>query len=163
MPWFSTFLESYNGVSIYGIHPTQHQVHLDASLTRLGDDLVCALTNPRGFQAYDMFNVFGALKLGGQIWANQRVHIHCDNIAVVKALTFGKAWDSILAISDRNVWMFTALFNISLVVTHIPDAGNAVADLLTRWQGTASCLNKLHEYISCPIRMQLCIDHILLN
>ena len=60
-----------------------------------------------------------ALKLWGHIWANHKVHICCDNLAVLKVLYSGKARDSILATNARNVWMLTALYNISLVVTHI--------------------------------------------
>ena len=40
-----------------------------------------------------MINVIVALKL---IWANHRVHVRCDNLAVVDVLTSGKAGDSIL-------------------------------------------------------------------
>ena len=123
--WFHTFLKSYNGVTIYYICTTWHQVHLNASLTGLGgiyNDLVYALSIPRGFQEYDIVHL-----------EMINVHIRCGNLAVVKVLISGSARDSILATSARNVRMLTALFNISLVVTHIQGLDNVIADLLSRW------------------------------
>ena len=101
------------------------------------NDLVYAQSIPYDFQGNDivhleMINVVVALKIWGRMWDNQRVYIRCDNLAVMEVLNSGRARDKILATSARNVWMLTALSNISLVVTHIQGVNNVVADLLSR-------------------------------
>ena len=132
------------------------------------NDLVYALHIPCGYKEYDivhleMINVIVALKLWGHVWANHKVHICCDNLAVVDVLNSGRARDSVLATSARNVWMLTAFHNIYLVVTHIQGVQNVIADLLSRWQGTAASFHKLHQYIPCPMWTPVHIDHMLLN
>ena len=62
-----------------------------------------------------------------------------------------------------NIWLLTAIFNIQLTVTHIPGAQNEVADLLSRWQGTDTQINKLSSYIHNYQWMPVHLDHTNLN
>ena len=39
LQWFNTFLQIYNGVTMYHVTPLFEDIHLDASLTGLGDNL----------------------------------------------------------------------------------------------------------------------------
>ena len=69
--WFSKFLQSYNGVSIYDHPPANHTVELDACLTGLGgrwDNFVYFLAIERGFNNMtivhlEMVNIVLALKV----------------------------------------------------------------------------------------------------
>ena len=60
-----------------------------------------------------------ALKLWDYSWANKSIQIMCDNIAVVEALTIGRAKDQILATCARNIWLLPAIYNDNVVITHI--------------------------------------------
>ena len=84
-------------------------------------------------------------------------------MAVVEVLRSGRARDPILATCARNIWLLTAIFNIQLTVTHIPGAQNEVADLLSRWQGTDTQINKLSSYIHNYQWMPVHLDHTNLN
>ena len=50
------------------------------------------------------------------------------------------------------------MFNIELVVNHIPGSCNVVADLLSRWQGTISDFNKLRSIIPEIVWIPVHID-----
>ena len=47
------------------------------------------------------------------------IEIKCDNLAVVEVLRSGKARDQLLASIARNVWLITAMYNVTLIVKHI--------------------------------------------
>ena len=81
-----------------------------------------------------MLNIVVALKIWATQWSNKKLHIKCDNMAVVEVLTSGKTKDSILATCVRNVWLLSAMFNISIHIEHIPGTQNVIADLLSRYQ-----------------------------
>ena len=109
--WFHLFLSQYNGVTYY--HQTQchSQMHLDASLTGLGavfQNMVYSLPLPRGYMGYsivhlEILNIVVACKVWANHWANKKIHIWCDNQAVVEVLTTGKCRDNTLAVCARNI------------------------------------------------------------
>ena len=169
--WFKTFLASYNGVTFYDIRPLNDHIYLDACLTGLGaafNDMVYFIPIPRGYMQYniahlEMLNVVVALKVWGQCWANKRIKIHCDNKAVVDILAYGRARDHTMATCARNIWLLTAMYNITLLVVHIEGRSNTVADLLSRWSYTDENVQDLHKFITHPIWMNTHIDLTLLN
>ena len=123
---------------------------------------------PLAFKNYtivhlEILNIVVALKIWGDIWKNRVINIKCDNMAVVEVLKSGKARDPILATCARNIWLLTAIFNIQLTVTHIPGVQNAVADLLSRWQGTDYQVNTLSSLIPTHEWMPVHLDHTNLN
>ena len=71
--WFQTFLNSYNGITIYDIKPLKIRIYFDACLQGLGgyyDNFVYAIPIPKGFKGYnivhlEMLNVFVAIKVWG--------------------------------------------------------------------------------------------------
>ena len=78
--WFNTFLQSYNGVSMYDIRP----------LNTCGcyKNFVYSIPLPRGFSGYNvvqlkMLNVVVALNVWAAMWANKCIQIYCDNHAGV--------------------------------------------------------------------------------
>ena len=111
-----------------------------------------------------MLNVVVALKVWGQCRANKHIPIYyCDNKDVVNILTNGRARDAMLVSCAYNVWLLTAIYNISLTVTNIDGCRNSVAGLLSRWKYTQEDLDKLHPFISSPVWTNTHIDLTLLN
>ena len=169
--WFLTFLNSYNGVTIYDIRPISGQIYLDACLTGLGGsfkNMVYTIPLPVGFENYsivhlEMVNIVAALKIWGPMWRDTRIQIYCDNLAVVQVLNSGGSRDSILSTCARNVWLLSALYNISIQFSHIAGAQNTVADLLSRWTNTVQDFIALNAHISDPVWMNAHIDLTLLN
>ena len=169
--WFNIFLKQYNGVTFYDNHDIQDTVHLDASLQGLGgvyQNMVYALTIPLGFMQYsivhlEILNLIVALKLWGHLWKDKVIQIKCDNMAVVEVIRTGRARDQILATCARNIWLLTSMFNIQLVVDHIPGVKNVIADLLSRWQGSSVQHNQLHILVPQHHWMPVHIDFTKLN
>ena len=84
-------------------------------------------------------------------------------MAVVKVLRYGGARDGILATCARNIWLLTSLFNIQLVVNHIPGIYNETADLSSRWKGTDTQFDTLFTLVPHYKWMSLHLGHTQLN
>ena len=67
----------------------------------------------------EILNIVVALKVWGQSWANKRIQIFCDNRAVVATLNSCRARDETLATCARNIWLLAAMFNITLITSHV--------------------------------------------
>ena len=99
--------------------------------------MVYFLPIPKGHINYniarlEIINLVVAVKIWAAHWANQKIRIHYDNLAVVEVLNKGKARDSVLASCCRNIWLLCVIFNIDIQVVHIPGHVNVTADLLSR-------------------------------
>ena len=155
LEWFRVFLHHFNGVTFYDNKLIHHEVNLDASLNGLGacfGNEVYALPLPVNFMnlhitQLEMLNVVVALKVWANIWANKRIKISCDNLAVVEILKSGKTRDPFLATCARNIWLITAMFNIDIILIHVPGVNNQVADLLSRWTITSNPQSKLMQIL----------------
>ena len=142
LAWFQSFLNHFNGIVYYDTRPIQAELHLDACLTGLCGifhNQCYALPIPKGFNDYsfihlEMLNIVVALKVWAHQWANKKLRIKCDNMAVVEVLLSDKTKDNVLATCARNIWMLTALFNITIHIEHIPGKCNVIADLLSRFK-----------------------------
>ena len=171
LQWFCTLLKHYNGVTIYDVRPISADIYLDASLTGLGGafgDFVYTLQIPKQFRNYnivqlEMLNIVVALKIWGQAWQNKRIRIYCDNHAVVDALNSGRVRDLTLATCVRNIWLLAALYNVTIVTSHVYGIHNTVADLFFRWHGTVNNVVKLYTFIPNPIWIDTHLDLTLLN
>ena len=157
--WFLTYLASYNGVTMY------------ACLTGVGGcfkNMVYTIPLPLGFKNYsivhlEMLNIVVTLKVWGPMWTDARIQIHCDKLTVVQVLTSGGSTDSILSTCAQNIWLLSALYNISIQFSYITGVQNTVADLLSRWTNTNQAFTALNTHISDPVRMNVYIDLTLLN
>ena len=111
----------------------------------------------------EILNIVVALKVCAQYWANKRIKVHCDNMAVVEVLHNGRARDNILALLARNIWLICAMFNIHITVLHIPGRSNILAYLLSRWQFSSENYEALLQLLSKPIWVPTHLDLTLLN
>ena len=100
----------------------------------------------------EMLNVVVALKVWFQLWADKKVKHFCDNQAVVEVLNAGKTKDPFLTTWARNVWLITAMFNIEIIVIHVPGKNNHIADI------TLSPKDMLRQYLPNFIWINTHID-----
>ena len=80
-----------------------------------------------------MLNVVVALKVWSKLWADKKVKIFSDNLAGVEVLKSGKTKDPLLATCARNIWLITAIWNIEIIVVHVPGRNNHIADYPLFW------------------------------
>ena len=169
--WFQTFLPKFNGVSLYDHRPVDFQVHLDACLQGLGgvfNNLVYHLSIPLGYQNLDivhleMINILVAVKLFGAYWKSKRVKIFCDNMAVVCVLQSGRTKDPYMAACARNIWLWSASYDIDFQFVHIAGKTNVTADLLSRWTQCVDNDKKLHSLVPNAQWQHVSLGHLDLN
>ena len=130
--------------------------------------MVYALPLPLGFKNYtimhlEILNLVVGLKVWGTHWKDKTVEIKCDNMAVVKVLRSGHARDSVLVMCACNTWLLCAMFNIQLVVNHIPGCHNVIADLLSGWQADKHRLHTIiphHSWVPVHTDLTRLNEHI---
>ena len=130
--------------------------------------MVYTLPIPKGFKNYsivhlEILNIVVALKIWATFWKNHTIEIKRDNMAIVEVLNTGRARDVMLAPCARSIWLITSMYNIELVVSHIPGVTNVVADLLSIWQGTDQNMAKLKNLLPTHQWLPVHIDHTKLN
>ena len=169
--WFRTFLQEYNGVSMYGHKKPDFTVELDACLTGMGgcvNNIVYHVPIPLGYNQFtivhlEMVNILVALKLFGKTWRGNRVLIKCDNEAVVSVLRSGKARDPFLGACARNIWYLAALQDVEMQYVHVLGRNNRKADLLSRWSGTQQDITELGSLITNPIWLNTDLSLLQIN
>ena len=161
--WIHTFLSQFNGVVYCDIKPVQAELHLDDSLTGMGEFLTTSVMLCQ-FQTIfkttlvhlEMINILVALKIWAYQWKDKKIRVKCDNMAVVEVLTSGKTKDGILGICARNIWLLSALFNIS-------GKSNVIADLLSRFKFDQQSYELLATYVHNVSWVPIHIDLTCLN
>ena len=84
-------------------------------------------------------------------------------MAVVEVLNTGHAKDAILATCARNIWLLASMYNVQMVINHIPGVSHVIADVLSRCQGTAVNMEKLYNLLPTFQWVPVHIDHTKLN
>ena len=151
--WFSKFLPTFNGTTIFDHRPIAFEMELDACLQGLGarcGNQVYAIPLPLGYMDMnivhlEMLNILVALRVWNMSWAKSIVRIACDNEAVVQVLNSGRTRDLTLVAIARNIQMQLATWDINLQVNHIAGKDNQIADLLSRWNLTEDPQVKLQK------------------
>ena len=120
--WFNKFLDQFNGVvAMHRTNVIQHEISVDASLKMVGgyfQGKVYAIEIPEPIQNIASIvhlaavNILVAFKLWAKLWKDTKVIIWCDNLVVVHAFTSHKIQDPWLMACVRNVWYFSALYNV---------------------------------------------------
>ena len=75
----------------------------------------------------EMLNILSALRVRQNSWANRKVAIACDNLAVVQVLNLGKTRDLTLAFIAYNIQFQIATMNVNL--SYIPGKINLISIL----------------------------------
>ena len=110
---------------MYDRGPVSQTIYSDGSPTGLGaclNNLVCTLPIRVSFNNYtivhlEMLNVLAALKLWAHLWANKSVMVYCDNQDVVHVLSTGITRDAVSGACAHNIWLLTAMSNVSFGFT----------------------------------------------
>ena len=97
-----------------------------------------------------MLNLYLALRIWAPNWAGKRVRFECDNQAVVSVMKAGNTRDTLLAAYARNIHMLASVFDIEIIVIHLPGVENTVADLLSRWDTITDNMLQLQKHIANP-------------
>ena len=88
----------------------------------------------------EMVNMLLALRLFAPRWTQRKVRVRCDNQAVVDVLRSGKTKYPFLGACARNIWFWSARFDVDMRYDHITiywkhSSGSAVqVDWLISWQ-----------------------------
>ena len=142
--FFVELLPIFNGRKIIGkqIIPYQHQVELDACLTGCGavaGDQFYATPFPDSVTReehtiahLEMLNIVVAIKVWQGAWTGWTVQIYCDNLNSVQVLQSGKSRDRFMRKCAREVFLYTAAYDIDIQVCHRPGLQMIWADALSR-------------------------------
>ena len=114
---------------MYNHKPVDHVLELDSCLKGLGGHWknyvyhfpLAENCNNLGIVQLEMVNILLAIKILAK----------CDNDAVVKVLTLGRAQDPYLSVCARNIWYAAALYDLDISYVHVMGKINVVADLLS--------------------------------
>ena len=125
-------MPNYNAVSLLHHPPLQpaHQVDLDACLSGLGarsGEVFYTEEFPEFLQRLhlsithlEMFNVLVATRMFASQWASHTVNLGCDNKSTVAVLQSAKAKDRLLAACAKQIWLFSTVYDFTLVPFHRP-------------------------------------------
>lgn len=140
--WFSCFLPTYNGIAMIHRPSAAITVEVDACLVRgagITDNKFYSCSMPDFIQRktlhisqLEMLNLTVAVKLWASEWAGKSVLIYCDNAASVATLAHGRARDSFLLKCAREIWFYTAKYDVQLQVEHKPGKQLKTVDRLSR-------------------------------
>ena len=123
-------MPQYNGLSLLHHPPVGPTcpVDVDACLTGIGgrsgnsfyaEELPVFITSLNlSITHLEMLNILIATRLFAPQWANKTVNLGCDNQASVAVLQSAKARDPILAACAKQIWLFAAAHDFTLVPFH---------------------------------------------
>ena len=84
-------------------------------------------------------------------------------MVVVEVHTSGKTKYGILGTCAHNIWMLSALFNISIHIEHISSKSTVIADLLSRFKSDQQAYELLLTYVPNVSWVPTHIDLTCLN
>ena len=150
LKFFLDLLPQFNGVRIIDKRelPYQSQIELDACLTGCGATIgeqFYAEVFPPSVQAashiiahLELLNVVVALKVWGPVWRGNRVKVLCDNTNACLALQTGRSKDDFIQHCTREVFLFSARYDVELVAVHRAGELLVRADALSRMHSSDS-------------------------
>ena len=149
--WWGSYIESWNGVSIFPSTVVGPSIFSDASGSWGGGAFISLdhawfqlkwpeLWSSHNISAKELVPIVMAIALWGHRCAHSRIYLYSDNLAVVQCLESRSAKDRILSHLLRCLFFFLAQHQISYTAFHIAGRNNRAADALSR--------NDLHVYFS---------------
>ena len=174
LAWFLEFMQDWNGTSLIPAPQPHRTIQVDACLTGIGatDGVLAyaAVVAPdhdpvSNITELEAVNVIIALhSFISSHDAGGHIHMQCDNLPAVQALTSGRAHNQVLAECARAAWMLQAIYAVRISYSHIPGQNNQVADALSRAHVTPAYHRLAREHIT-DSRLSLVYpcSHILSN
>ncbi|MBF2755157.1 MAG: hypothetical protein ISN29_07865 [Gammaproteobacteria bacterium AqS3] len=149
--WWCSYIESWNGVSIFPNPIVGPSIFSDASGSWGAGAFISLdhawfqlkwpkLWSSNNIAAKELVPIVMAIALWGHRCAHSRISLYSDNLAVVQCLESGSAKDRILSHLLRCLFFFLARHQISYRAFHIAGRNNRAADALSR--------DDLHVYFS---------------
>ena len=80
----------------------------------------------------ELLNVVVALKVWGSAWRGQQVQVVCDNSNACIAIQTGRSKDMYVQHCIRELFLFTARYDVELMAVHRPGELMVRADALSR-------------------------------
>ena len=162
LQWWACFLPGWNGRSILPAPQVVHTLWSDASGSWGCGALSHTLDwfqlqwpdswKQHHIAAKEMVPIVVAVAVWGQEWSSTTVLAFSDNMAVVSAITAGRARDPLLMHLLRCLHFFCAHYGIVLRARHIAGVQNTAADALSR--------DKREVFLSCAPQAPLTPSHI---
>ena len=152
--WFVKFVSQFNGKVMFHQGRPEVQVYVDASLSGMGAwwgnnayavSRHLSATWGLSITQLEMLNVLVLLCTFGEMWVNQAIHVHIDNLAVVHALNHGKIKDEFMQGVAKTIWLIGASKDINIKCSHIAGSDNVKADILSRLFEGKNKLNEFHK------------------
>ena len=145
------FLEQWNGTNIFlDIAPTNSS-ELEFSTDASGSIGYGAFFNNFWFQGKwssqfhghteqqsiawkELFPVYLACSVWGNLWSGKRIILWCDNLSVTQILNSKSSKVTKIMDLVRKITVQTLIHNFTLNAKHVPGLDNSVADALSRFQ-----------------------------
>ena len=171
--WFSQFLPCYNGVSM--MHQPRIQadktVHLDSCLSGVG--AIChkhyyharfpsfIVEGNHHISQLELLNILVACKAFHTMWAHHTVEVHCDNEAAVSILNSGRCKDLFMLSCARQIWMYSATYEFTIVPIHESATNMTLPDALSRYHLHDKYVKECHSLQKDPdsIEVKISDDH----
>ena len=144
LEFFRELLPNYNGIKIMKKEevPCQAELELDACLegcgAYTGSEFYSELfpDEVRGqshiIAHLEMLNVVVSLKTWAEQWRGKRIRIYSDNSNTCLAIQTGRSRDTYMQGCIRELFMYTARYDIELAAAHRPGVQMRIADALSR-------------------------------
>ena len=154
---FISFLGQFNGVTLIKPSTAQHVTHVDSCLQ--GGGGLCSGLAFYKLQYQDHIQDLGLsisslecwnLLIAARLWlpdlTGSTVLIFCDNWATVAAINSGRATDTIIRGSLRELWWLASTNDVQLEVRHKPGAEMLAANTLSRAAVSSAAALKFAQF-----------------
>ena len=145
--WWHIFISHWNGLSFFR-HSSHNatadkSIHTDASGSwGCGGCLDTYWFQHAWSEEWTTINIMAkelvpivlSCAVWGPLLTKKTTVFQCDNRSVVDAINKGSSKDAMVMHLLRCLWFFTAIFDIQIIVKHIPGVTNTSADMLSRNQ-----------------------------
>ena len=157
--WFCNFLPKYNGFAVIrSLVIPSTEIFTDACLVGCGGfqplhsyfylswgDLVSKWSV--AINELECFNILIALRLWAKKLQGATVRVWCDNSATVASLHSGTTQNLFTAACLGEITFLTAVYDITILSTHIEGKANVTADLLSRAQLSEANHQKFLDFV----------------
>ena len=147
--WWSTFLHSYNGVSMMYLEEWSHPDQVFTCDSCLSG---CGAWNPQRREYFkhvfhssitsiaqdinqlEILTILLVCRTWGTYWSGKRILAKCDNQASVEVLNSGRSLgDDFMMEVVREILFIAAKCEFEIRAVHLPGVENGISDSLSRW------------------------------